>query len=254
MTELSRRNFLTGAAGAAAALAATGLPAQTGRPAPVLNVQFTTGSHTVPLAQYEMWEEPLFSDLNVWCRPWPNPFAKISEPGGPDVIVLDDWNPNGWPQEDRDAFMKWLDTDKGTLLLHHATNDNEKWDFFVKEVSGCLTLQDITDPKRKVAGRLEQFPKQTLSPVGSHPILKGVEPFVLPWDEIYQNMEFAPGITPLINTSNSDSLSPVVGWIGPYKKGRVVCFEPGHTAEATADPRFQHIVHNMVLWAGKKLV
>ncbi|HUB32274.1 MAG TPA: ThuA domain-containing protein [Bryobacteraceae bacterium] len=259
MSDVSRRSFLAGAAGTAA-LAGKPMAAQTTGHAPALRVQFTTGSHTVPLNQYAMFDDALFSDLDTWVLPFPHPFTKINDPGGPDVIVMDDWQwANGdvrtvaWPESDQHPFVKYLESGKGVLLLHHAVNTNEQWEWFTHEVSGCITLLDPNSPGKKTESRLKQFPKQTLTPVGDHPILKGVRPFVLPWDEVYPNMILSSRITPLIETDDPDCVNRVVGWIGPYTKSRVVCFEPGHTDLATADPRFLHIVHNMILWAGKKL-
>src|SRR4051794_14419345 len=40
--------------------------------------------------------------------------------------------------------------------------------------------------------RLKQFPRQILSPVGNHPVVRGIEPFQIPWDETFPNMWLSP--------------------------------------------------------------
>src|SRR5690606_18618400 len=109
-------------------------------------------------------------------------------------------------------------------------------------------------PGMNTQARLKQFPIQTISPVGSHPIVRGVEPFQLPWDETFPNMWLSPKATVLFTSSDPSFNSPAVGWAGPpLPRGRCVCFQPGHTAIVCQDPTYRQIVHNMILWAGGRL-
>jgi hypothetical protein len=205
---------------------------------------------------YAMFEEPLFRDLETTVRPHPNAFRDLSGSGGrpgPDVVVTCDWITGGWPEADRPYMLKYLDAGKGLIVLHHAVGtNNDEWPWWSENVTGVM-LWNPGVPGMKTQSRLKQWPRQTLRPVGNHPIVRGIEPFQLPWDETFPNMWLSPKITPLIESDDSDFVQPTVGWVGLHPKGRVVCFEPGHTRYATADPMFRKVIHNMILWAGGRL-
>lgn len=256
MSNISRRSFLVSAV-AATTLSESSSPAQVSqRGRAPLRVQFTPGGHTVPLQMYAMFEDELFRDLDTMVLPHPNPFRGLSGgPGqpGPDVVVTCDWITGGWPEADRQSMLKYLDSGKGLVVLHHAVGtNNDEWPWFSENITGVM-LWNPGAPGMKTQSRLKQFPRQTLRPVGDHPIVRGIEPFQLPWDETFPNMWLSPKITPLIESDDPDFVQPVVGWVGLHPKGRVVCFEPGHTRFATADPTYRKVVHNMILWCGGSL-
>ena len=161
MSNLSRRSFLAFGAGAAA-LGAPRVSAQAPS-SPMLRVQFTTGAHTVPITAYEMFDDPLFRDLDTWIVPFPHPFDKINEPNGPEVIVLMSYITGGYPEEDRVHIQKYLDSGKGLVVLHHAVGDNQTWPFWYQEVMGGALIQR-TIPGMPRSG-LRQFPKQKITPV-----------------------------------------------------------------------------------------
>jgi hypothetical protein len=253
VADLSRRDFLAVAAGAAAlgGRRFSGQTPQVG--APALRVQYTTGNHANPLTAYATWDTPEFSDFDTWMLPFPHPFAKINNPGGPDVVVLEDWQPLGWTLEDQAPMQKFLETGKGLVVLHHAVGDNNNWPFWYENVTGGLLNQT------KIPGMLEsglrQFPRQTLTPAMDHAIVRDVKPFTLPPDELFYNMWFSPKIQVLLRTNDPEmaNVKGTVAWLGVHPTARVVCFQPGHTDVVNVDPRYRHVVHNMVRWAGGKL-
>jgi type 1 glutamine amidotransferase len=260
MSHLSRRNFMAAAAGAAAL---SQLPACSRPPAgstqntaqsPVLRVQYTTGSHTVPLEQYQMFDDPMFGDLDTWILPHPHPFDQLNRADGPEVVVLGDYMTGGWPEDDRAEMQKYLDSGKGLVVLHHSVGDNQTWPWWYENVMGGALLQ--MELPGKVRSGLKQFPRQRLTPVGNHPILRGVEPFELPPDELFYNMWFSPKAQVLLRSDDPD-LKKVndgaIAWLGVHPKARVVCWQSGHTPFVNGDPRYRKIVHNMILWAGGKL-
>ncbi len=255
MSEISRRTFLAAAAGTAVL---SRLPffsqSNRNRQNAVLRVQYTTGSHTVPLQQYEMFDDVTFRDFDTWVVPHPHPFDTINDPGGPDVIVLGDYETAGWPEEDRPHMQKYLDSGKGLVVLHHSVGDNQTWPWWYEQVLGGALIQ------RELPGMprsgLKQFPRQQIIPVGDHPIVRGLKPFTLPEDELFYNMWFSPKAQVILRSDDPD-LKKVndgaIGWIGLHPKARVVCWQSGHTDFVNSDPRYRHIVHRMILWAGEKL-
>jgi type 1 glutamine amidotransferase len=259
MSILSRRSFLGSAVGSVAlpaalagAAAAAAPAAQTAR-GQRLRVQFTPGGHTSPLQMYAMFEDPLFSGIDPIVLPHPNAFDRVGGPDAPDVIVTNDWITGQWPERDRANMVKHLDAGKGLIVLHHAVGtNNDAWAWWSEEVIGCY-LYNANVAGMKTEARLKQFVRQTIKPVGNHPIVRGLEPFKLPWDETFPNMWISPRATVLFESDDPSFNNPAVGWVGPHQKARVVCFQPGHTRHVCQDPNYRDIVHRMVQWAGGRL-
>jgi len=200
-----------------------------------------------------MFDDPLFGDLDTQVFPHPHAFDNITRANGPDVIVLGDYLTSGWPEVDRTHMREYLDSGKGLIVLHHAVGDNQEWPWFYEEVTGGALIQ--RERPGKLRAGLKQWPTQRLSPVGDHPIVKGMQPFLLPRDELFYNMWFSPKITVLLRSDDPDlsNVNGVIAWIGVHPKARIVCFQSGHTDFVNADPRFRQIVHNMILWVGRRL-
>jgi hypothetical protein len=242
-------------AAAAAVLPKLSLAAPSTAP---LRVQFTTGSHTVPLQQYAMFDEERFRDFDTWVLPHPHPFDAINgTPGhpGPDVVVLGDYLTGNWPDTDRAPMQKFLDAGKGLVVLHHAVGDNQVWpEWFQQVLGGGLVQRAEMQQWTGHHSALRQFPRQHITPVGDHPIVRNIRPFLMPRDELFTDMWFSPKITVLLRSDDPNlSNNGTIGWLGVHSKARVVCFQAGHTDVVNADPNFRKIVHNMILWAGGRL-
>jgi hypothetical protein len=131
--------------------------------------------------------------------------------------------------------------------------DNQDWAWWYEEVLGGALIQ--RDFPGKLRSGLKQFPRQRLSPVGDHPIVRNIQPFTLPPDELFYNMWFSPKMTPLLRSNDPDlaNVNGVIAWVGVHPKARVVCFQSGHTDFVNGHPMYRKIVHNMILWAGRRL-
>jgi hypothetical protein len=260
MPEFSRRKFIGSTAAGVllsqtwgSAVSAEPIAAQAGSSTKRLRVQFSPGGHTAPLQIYTMFEDPLFADLDSVIRPHPYAMDTVDEADYPDVIVTNDWLTTEWPQRDKDHIVKHLAAGRGLVVLHHAVGTNDAWQTWTDDLLGCH-LYDTADPGMKGQARLKQFPIEVLTPVGNHPIVRGMEPFQLPWDESFPNMWISPKCTPLFATDDLTFRDPIIGWVGPQlPKGRVCAFQPGHTDFVCQDPNFRKVVHNMILWTGGRL-
>ena len=254
MNTFSRRQFVGAALGAPlAARANAAAAAQRTSRNNRLKVQFTPGGHTSPLQMYAMFVDPLFDDVDTTVLPHPRAFDSVEGPDGPDVIVTNDWITGGWPEADRNKMVKHLDAGKGVVVLHHAVGtNNDAWPWWSEEAIGCY-LYNPNVPGMKTQGRLKQFVRQTVTPVGNHPIVSGIAPFTLPWDETFPNMWISPKATVLFVSDDPSFNNPALGWVGPHPRARVVCFQPGHTRHVCQDPTYRQVVHNMILWAGRRL-
>jgi type 1 glutamine amidotransferase len=261
MSEISRRKFI-GSTATSLLLAQTVGSVAKGEliAAPVrgladrrLRVQFSPGGHTAPLQIYAMFEDPLFAEFESVVRAHPYAMDTVDDVDYPDIIVTNDWLTTEWPQRDKDHITKHLAAGRGLVVLHHAVGTNDAWKTWTDDMLGCH-LYDTIDPGMKTQARLKQFPIQVLTPVGDHPIVRGMEPFQLPWDETFPNMWISPRAIPLFKTDDPSFRDPTIGWVGPpLPKGRVCAFQPGHTDYVCQDPNYRNVVRNMILWTGGRL-
>lgn len=261
MLTVSRRRFIEAGAATAIALGALSKDAPSAEPDPseaqpqsgALRVQFTTGGHTVPISCYSMFASDLFDEFETVVFPRPNSLRTLKEEtSAPDVLVLYDYLTTEWNDDDKATIKKYLDAGKGIVILHHAIAANQHWPWWYQEVTGGELIQlGVPGIKRS---RLKQFPVQKITPVGDHPIVRGLKPFLLARDEVFVDMWVSPKITPLLKSSDPDlGDNNTIAWIGVHPRGKVVFFQAGHTPFACADPNYQRIVHRMISWAGGKL-
>lgn len=267
MSKLSRRRFIGAAAASAAVLGVSKADATTvassdpatqpekgTNSANRLRVQFTTGGHTVPIPCYAMFASDLFRDCETSVYPRPNSFATLKDLSkAPDVLVLYDYITTEWDASDKAAIQKYLDAGKGIVILHHAICANQEWPWWYEEATGGVLVQIGIAGKHQ--SRLKQFPTQVMTPVGDHPIVGNLKPFVFPRDEVFVDMWVSPKVTPLLKSSDPDlGNNNVIAWIGPNPdKRRIVFYQSGHTPWACASPTYQEIVHRMIQWAGHRL-
>jgi hypothetical protein len=94
-----------------------------------------------------------------------------------------------------------------------------------------------------------------------NPIVKGMEMWVMPPDELYNNVQHF-GVTPLIKGQQMDAATEkergevfTVAWTHLYgpAKTRVFSMTPAHNESNMTDPRYLDIVARGVLWATNHL-
>lgn len=161
-----------------------------------------------------------------------------------DVVVLYDLSQELSPAG-RTNLQAFVEGGKGLVVLHHALADYQDWEWWWREVvGGRYVLKD--EPGFKGSDyRHDEW--MIIEPTGAHPITGEVGPMRL-YDETYRGVWMAPGIRPLLRTTNPTS-DAVVGWISPWTKSRVVCLQPGHGAASHRHPAYRKLVQNAVEWA-----
>src|SRR4051794_15081750 len=100
-------------------------------------------------------------------------------------------------------------------------------------------------------------PKRSLETkkVSNHPILTGwPDDWKTPSDELYENVKFWPGATPLLTAySETSKKDHAVAWINQYGKGRVFGTSLGHDRQTADMESYQHLLADGLLWACDKL-
>ncbi|MBI3682957.1 MAG: ThuA domain-containing protein [Acidobacteria bacterium] len=204
-----------------------------------------TGGHDHEASFYSLFEG--YKDLRATVSP--HPIAFRGDPGQRyDVLVLYDM-----AQEIGEAQKKnlraFVESGKGLVVLHHALADYNGWAWWHREVVGGRYLLEPDGERPKSAFKHDEWIRAT--PVGEHPVLKGVSPMLL-FDETYKHMEISPQAKVLLKTDNPTSDGPLA-WISPYAKSRVVVIQLGHGREAHMHPGYRQLVRNAVMWAAGRL-
>jgi type 1 glutamine amidotransferase len=230
--------------------AATGAVTLPPQPAPLfakdaVRVELITGGHDHDGTFYDVFEGN--RDVRVTVNPHPDAFRKrvLKET---DVIVLYD-SVQELPEARKAVAKEFLESGKGMVVLHHAIVDFADWRWWWEEVVGgrYLLKPDLGMP----ASTYKHDQEMLVTVTGKHPITDGIGEFYIS-DETYKGMWRSPKITPLLATKHELN-DPVVAWIAPYRKSRVVYIQLGHDRLSHQHPAFRALVHRAILWAAGRL-
>ncbi len=210
-----------------------------------VRVELVSGGHDHDGTIYGVFEGR--ADMRVIVNPHPDAFRdKVLK--DTDVVVLYD-TIQSLPEARRKNAEQFLQGGRGLVVLHHAIADFQDWRWWWQDVVGgrYLLNPDLGMPRSTYRHDQEML----VTPVGKHPITAGLGSFYIT-DETYKGMWHSPKAIPLLRTDH-DLNDPVVAWISPYEKARVVYLQLGHDRLAHQHPVFRELVHRCVLWAAGRL-
>jgi type 1 glutamine amidotransferase len=210
-----------------------------------IRVELITGGHDHHASFYNIFENQPW--LRVDVNPHPDAFrGRILK--DIDVVVLYDMVQE-LPAARKKIAQEFLESGKGMVVVHHAIASYQDWPWWWKEVVGgrYLLKPDLGMP----ASSYKHDEDMLVTPEGKHSITDGIGQFYLT-DETYKGMWLSPDATPLLKT-NHPLADPVVAWISPYRKSRVVYIQLGHDRLAHEHPAFRRLVHRAIQWAAGKL-
>jgi type 1 glutamine amidotransferase len=230
----------------AAGLIAAISPAAGAAQAAPLRLLVVTGGHDYPTSFYTLFDEPAKFH---WDHAVSNHEAFQSDLREKyDVLVLYDMSTEISDAEKKN-LVDFLESGKGMVVLHHAILDYPQWEWWWRDVVGGKYL---TNPEGGMPASTYLHDQEIdVEPATKDPILAGIGRMRL-LDETYKGMWISPKVTPLLKTQNPTS-DPVIAWISPYEKSRVVYIQLGHGEPAHRNPGYRRLVHNAILWAGGAL-
>lgn len=209
-----------------------------------LRVQLVVGGHDFDPTLFKVFEGWTDMRTNVVWQPEAYTRSRLNRT---DVLVLYDMTQEITQDQQRN-LQEFLESGRGLVVLHHAIASNQKWEWWWREVvGGRYVLEGYGEKPSTYKHDIELI----VQPVTKHPIVEGIPPMVI-IDEAYKNMWLSPGIRVLLRTDHPDADGPMA-WIGPYEKARVVYIQLGHGREAHLHPHFRRLVHNAILWAGRRI-
>ena len=219
------------------------------RPAPrrrdALKVLLVTGGHDHDVSFYSVLDG--HDDLDVLVDPHPNAFRE-SMTRRAAVVVLYDMVPDLEPER-RANLQAFVENGGGIVALHHALAGYTGWRWWSEEVVGGRYRHEPEDghPASSYLHDVDLL----VRPRRAHPITQDLGPFRI-HDETYKGLWISPRAEVLLETDHPTSDGPVA-WTFPHPKARVVCIQLGHGREAHRNPAYRRLVHNAVLWAGRRL-
>ena len=234
----------------AAEWAATGevtLPPEPITPAPV-RALVVTGGHSYPASFYSLfegWDDVAWSHASTQKAAF-RPDLKDRF----DVIVLHDMY-NDIGELERASLRAFVEAGKGVVSIHHSIVDYTSWPWWYQEVTGgkFFTKAEAGHPQSEYKEGVD-FVTRPAKGIGRHPVLRGV-PALLLHDETYRGMWFSPKITVLMETDHPLNDRPVV-YAGPHEMARSIYIQLGHGDDALRHPGFRKLVHNAILWTGRR--
>jgi uncharacterized protein len=140
-------------------------------------------------------------------------------------------------KEQEDGLVKFVESGKGFVGIHCATDTFRESDAYWKLVGGRFRTHGNETFKVNVTGK-------------SHPIVKGMSSFEIS-DETYCD-DFNPE-SKVIVLMRRDKDSEPVAWVQYYGKGRVFVTGLGHGKAAWENPAFQELVTRGAEWATFRL-
>ncbi len=166
-----------------------------------------------------------------------------------DVLVLYDM-----VQKITDAqkknLLKFLESGKGLVVLHHALGSYQDWPDYKKIVGGKFYTADREEDgeKHSVSGYTHDVKVRVNFPDRKHPIVQGLSAFDI-MDEVYNKYFVSPDVKPLLTVDHPLS-DKVIGWTHLCGKAPVAYILLGHGASAFKDPDYRKLVSNAIAWAG----
>lgn len=86
-----------------------------------------------------------------------------------------------------------------------------------------------------------------------HPIIKGLENWTSPKDELYNNIKIYDKTTPLAMGKQGDTPEVVVAWTNDFHGTRVFVTTLGHFNDTVSDPHYLDLVTRGLLWTVGRL-
>ena len=168
-----------------------------------------------------------------------------------DVIVMYDMCPGITPEQQK-AFVALLNQGIGVVALHHNLGAHQDWPEYHKIIGGKFFTKpgEIDGVKYAVCPWDHDQDLNVTVANKEHPITKGVGDFQI-HDETYKGYWVDPKAEVLLKTDHPKN-SPQIAWTTKYGKSRVFYFMLGHDGKAYANPAFQKVLHQGILWAAGK--
>lgn len=217
---------------------AAAMSAEAARPVQVMVV---TGGHPYDAAFGSLFE----GYPEISAKFYPRDVAFAWDIGANwDVLVLYDLT-SEISEKERVNLQSFVEGRKGLVVLHHAIADYGQWEWWWREVVGGRYL--LKPEGGLPASTYLRDQDVVIHAAPDHAITAGLGKFQLT-DEVYKLVWRSPRTKPILTTDHPKS-DPVIGWISPYEKSRVVAIQSGHDRKSYTNATYRRLIRNSILWA-----
>ncbi|MGC8744568.1 MAG: ThuA domain-containing protein [Verrucomicrobiia bacterium] len=216
-------------------------------------VLLIVGGHSFETNQfYKIFSDNPDIEFQVAEHPNALPLLKPESAARFDVIALYDLNQK-ISDEEKVNFLKFLDSGKGLVVLHHAIANYQNWPEYEKIIGGRYYLQKTmvngVEKPRSIYKHGVKF--QVKIADDKHPITQGLKDFTI-IDETYNLYDVSPDSHILLTTDEPTS-NKYIGWTHNYKNARVVYIQLGHDHLAYENKNYRNLISRSILWVCKRL-
>jgi len=174
-----------------------------------------------------------------------HPEACTAADFAPYDVIFSNYNGKRWGPVAEQAFLTFIRSGKGFVVIHAADNAFTDWPEYVALIGGIWA---------GAAGHGQQHEFLVRIVDHSHPVTRGMSDFMHATDELYHRLEMQPNIHLLATAFDAPDTGGTgrdepVAWTVDYQGGR--CFHNvlGHNAESMQDAGFVALVQRGTEWA-----
>ncbi len=168
-----------------------------------------------------------------------------------DVIVRYDMFRPATP-EDRKNFMDLMATGIGLVATHHCIASHPDWPEYARLIGGkYLQKPETIDGKEHGKSNYSHDEDVAVKVVdGRHPVSRGIADFTI-HEETYGGMWVSPDVRVLMKTDHPKA-TPELVWVREQGPARIAYVQLGHDAKAYANPGYQAVIRQAILWAARR--
>jgi type 1 glutamine amidotransferase len=179
------------------------------------------------------------------------------------------------PEDYKRDFLELVEQGHGFVFLHHAIAGWPAWEEYAEIVGGrFLYMPGTLRGKDRPDSGYRHGVEHTVRVVGEHPVTEGVAASFTMTDELYLYEVFEDDVEPLLASDheftaenfyssekvvaeqkmfNNDGWehepgSNLIGWAHTKGNSRIVYLQCGDDPVSYANPEFQRLVRNAVMW------
>ncbi|MEI7828967.1 MAG: ThuA domain-containing protein [Prolixibacteraceae bacterium] len=219
-----------------------------------IRIMVITGGHSYDKPPFDEMLSRLGPDITSQVSEFPAAYDQFlpENRGKYDVLVFYHMWQKITPEQEK-LFSETIKEGKPLVVLHHSICAFDEWPEYWKIVGGKYFHKPTTvDGKEYAACTYIHDIRFMVNIAKKHAVTKGVKDFEI-FDETYKGYYVAPGVAPLLTTTEKSSQT-VIGWTLKYGKARVVTLQCGHAAPTYQNENFRKLLKQAIQWSytGKK--
>ena len=216
---------------------------------PPIRIIVVTGGHNYNKTTFNEMLNSLGKNITSQVVEFPAAFDQFQpeQRNNYDVLVFYHMWQKITPEQEK-VFAECISSGKPLVALHHSICAFDEWPEYWRIIGGkYFHKPTVVDGKEYAACSYIHDIHFSVAVTGKkHPVNKGVKNFDI-FDETYKGYYTAPGIEPLLTTTEKSS-NPVIGWAWHYGKARVVTLQSGHDTPTFQNENFRKLLKQAIQW------